>query len=129
MSSSDEVDVDDILGEADMEEIENMYVSPQENWQEILGVVPAPTNNDVINTAGLAPRDGSIGELRGGGPCQRPSLSLPLMVFLRFHSRLVSVLCTFYRPNTTCGLFLQKMFYPYCMILFLLLSSKLVISW
>ena len=63
-----------------MEDLEKMYVSPQgpENWQEILGVVPAPTNNDVVNTAGLAPCDGSSGELRGGGPCQRSSLSLPL---------------------------------------------------
>ena len=81
MSSSDEGVIDQILGEADMEELENMYVSPKEPeyWQEILGVVPAPTNNDVVNTAGLAPRDGSSGELRGGGPCQRPSLSLHLM--------------------------------------------------
>ena len=66
MSSSDERDIDEILGEADKKDLEKMYVSPQgpENWQEILGVVPAPTNNDVVNTAGLAPCDGSSGELR-----------------------------------------------------------------
>ena len=86
MSSSDKDEIDRILGGADFEELETMNVSLQqpEGSQEILGVVPAFTN-DVVNTAGLAPRDGSSGELRGGGPCQRPSLSLSFLpLFLRY---------------------------------------------
>ena len=68
-SSSDEGEIDCILGGADLEELETMNVSPSqpEGSQEILGVVPALTN-DIVNTAGLAPGDEGSGELRGGGP-------------------------------------------------------------
>ena len=79
MSSSDEGETDRILGGADFEELETMNVSQPEGSQEILGVVPALTN-DVAHTAGLAPRDEGSGDLQGGGPCQRPSLSLSPVV-------------------------------------------------
>ena len=56
MPSSDEGEIDGILGGADFEELETMNVSPPqpEGSQEILGVVPALTN-DVVNTAGWHP--------------------------------------------------------------------------
>ena len=77
MSCSDEGEIDRILGRADFEELQTMNVSPQqpEGSQDIVGAVPALTY-DVVDTAGLAPSDGSSGELRGGGHCQRPSLPL-----------------------------------------------------
>ena len=54
-----------------------MNSSPQQpdGSQEQLGVVAAPTD-DAVSTAGLAPREWRTGELRGGGLCQGPSLSL-----------------------------------------------------
>ena len=53
MSSSDEGEIDRILGRADFEELETMNVSPQqpEGSQDILGVVPALTYD--VDTAGL----------------------------------------------------------------------------
>ena len=54
-----------------------MTESPQQPScsQKLLGVLPAPTN-DVGSTTELPPREGRTGELRGGGPCQGPCLSL-----------------------------------------------------
>ena len=76
MSSSDEGELDRILGGAELDKLETMNLSPQQPdcSQELLGVVPAPTD-DAISTAGLAPREGRTGKLQGGGSCQGPSLS------------------------------------------------------
>ena len=46
--------------------------------QERKGVVKAPTLN-AFSTGGLATRKGSVGKLRGGGPCQAPPPSLSFM--------------------------------------------------
>ena len=77
MSSDDKGKLDRILGGAESDELKTMNSSPQQpdGSQELLGVVLAPTD-DAVSTAGLAPREGRTGELRGGGPCQGPSLSL-----------------------------------------------------
>ena len=76
-TSSSDGEIDRILDGADLDELETMNLSPQQPdcSQELLGVVPAPTD-DATSTAGLAPREGRTGELRGGGSCQGPSLSL-----------------------------------------------------
>ena len=76
MSSSDEGELDHILGGAELDKLETMNLSPQQQdcSQELLGVVPAPTD-DAISTVGLAPHEGSTEELRGGGSCQGPSFS------------------------------------------------------
>ena len=77
MSSDDERELDCILGGVESDELEDMNSSSQQpdGSQELLGVVLAPTYN-AVSMAGLAPREGRTGELRGGGPCQGPSLSL-----------------------------------------------------
>ena len=49
--------------------------------QNLLGVVPAPTN-DAGSTAELLPREGRTGELRRGGPSR--GLFLPLTAALPF---------------------------------------------
>ena len=75
-STDDEGELDRILGGAESDEIEAMNSSPQQpdGSQELLGVVTAPTDN-AVSMAGLALHKGRTGELRGGGPCQGPSLS------------------------------------------------------
>ena len=76
MSSSDEGELDRILGGAELDELENMNLSPQRTncSRELLGVVLTPTD-DAISMAGLAHREGRTGELQEGGSCQGPSLS------------------------------------------------------
>ena len=51
-----EDELDHILGGADSDELEAMSSSPQQLdcSQELLGIVPAPTE-DAVSTAGLAP--------------------------------------------------------------------------
>ena len=44
-------------------------------WMNLLGVVPAPTN-DAGSTAELPPREDRTGELQRGGPCRGPCLPL-----------------------------------------------------
>ena len=91
MSSSDEGELDPILGGAELEELETMNLSSQQPdcSQELLGVIPAPTN-DAISTAGLAPCEGRTGELRGGGSCQGSSLSFSHMeLFVLFVPKLI----------------------------------------
>ena len=84
MTSSDEGELDSILGGVEYEELEAMNLSPQQpdGSQELLGVVPAPTD-DAISKAGLAPRKGRTGELRGAGLCQGPCLSLSVVSVVR----------------------------------------------
>ena len=76
--SDDKSELDRILGGAESDELEAMNSSPQQpdGSQELLGVVPAPTDN-AVSTAGLASREGKTRELRVGGPYQGPSLSFP----------------------------------------------------
>ena len=71
-SSDDEGELDRILGGAESDELEAMNSSSQQpdGSQE-----PAPID-DAVSTVGLAPRKGRTGgEMRGGGPWQRRSLS------------------------------------------------------
>ena len=53
MSSSDEGELDRILGGAELDKTETMNLSPQQSAcsQQLLGVAPAPTD-DAISTAG-----------------------------------------------------------------------------
>ena len=75
-SSDDEGELDRVLGGAESNELEAMNLSPQQpdGLQELLGAIPAPTDN-AVSMVGLGPCKGRTGELRGGGPCQGPSLS------------------------------------------------------
>ena len=77
MLDEQEEDLDRILEVAEYD-VEQMMDSPSliedDGSQERTGVVKAPTL-DVISTRGLATREGSVGELRGGGFCQAPPLS------------------------------------------------------
>ena len=61
-SSDDKGKLDCILGGAELDELQAINCS-----QELLGIVPAPID-DAVSTVGLAPHEGRIGELRGGGP-------------------------------------------------------------
>ena len=74
--TDDEGELDRILEGAESDELEAMNAAPQQpdGSHETLGVLPAPTD-DVVSMAGLAPREGRIGELREGGRCQGPSPS------------------------------------------------------
>ena len=76
-STDDEGELDHILGGAESDDVEAMNSSPQQldGSQGLLSVVPAPTD-DAVRTVGLAPCKGRTRELRGGGPCQGPSLSI-----------------------------------------------------
>ena len=79
MSSGDNDDLDRILEGPVSDElaIVAMTESPQQFGcsQNLLGVLPAPTN-DAGSTAELSPREGRTGELLGGCPCQGPCLFL-----------------------------------------------------
>ena len=79
MSSGDDDDLDRILERPVSDElvIVAMTELPQQPdcLQNLLGVLPASTN-DAGSTVELPPRESRTGELRGGGPCQEPCLSL-----------------------------------------------------
>ena len=76
----DEEDLDRILERAEFD-VEEMMDSPSsiedDSSQERTGVVKAPTLN-AFNTGGWQCVRGSVGELRGGGPCHAPTLSLSI---------------------------------------------------
>ena len=69
----EEEDLDRILegAEFDVEEMmDSASMIEDDGWQERTGVVKAPTLNvlGICSTGGLATREGSVGELRGGDP-------------------------------------------------------------
>ena len=65
-STDDERELDRILGGVESDELEARNSSPQQpdGSLELFGFVPARTD-DAVSTAGLAPREGRTGELRG----------------------------------------------------------------
>ena len=74
----DEEDLDRILegAEFDVEErMDSPSLIEDDGSQKRTGVVKAPTFN-TFSIGGLTTREGSVRELRGGGPCQAPPLSL-----------------------------------------------------
>ena len=73
----DEEDLDCILegAEFDVEErMDSPSLIEDDGSQERTGVVKAPTFN-AFSTWGLTTREGSVRELRGGGPCQASAIS------------------------------------------------------
>ena len=85
ISNQDNEDLDRIVGGPVSDELVAMTKSsPQQPGcsQNLLGVVPAPTN-DAGSSAELPPREGRTEELREGGPCHGPRLVyLSLMCYL-----------------------------------------------
>ena len=78
MSFSDDDDLDHILAGADYVEPDQAMLEPGPT-PELLGAVESPTD-DAVSVEGMAPREGSEGELRigeelqiGEGLCQWPS--------------------------------------------------------
>ena len=77
MSSGDDDNLDGILVGPVADKLVAMTELSQQPGcsKNLLGVIPPPTN-DASSTAELPPCEGRTGELRGGGPCQGPGLSL-----------------------------------------------------
>ena len=68
-------EIDRILAGADFVESEEAEGEPRPT-PELIGAVQSPTI-DAASTEGMAPREGSAGELRTGeGLCQGPSLCI-----------------------------------------------------
>ena len=82
----EEEDLDSILEVAEFD-VEEMMDSPSliedDGSQERTGVVKAPTPN-AFSTGGWQCVRGSIGELRGGGPCHAPSHYIPHESYAEF---------------------------------------------